>query len=135
MMLSGSIERAAINEMNKTIAALKDECVDIGELSDGYHTFNELYYHRMVLTSVIVNTLAKTHPDMVWKSMNHHDPNFPMFDGMFIVGIDCPDGQATYHYDLPDWDNFQCQELERAREYDGHTPDEAIERISKLSLI
>lgn len=133
-MILDSAEKYAINEMNKVIAELKDEDVDIGELSDGYHTFNELYHHRMILTSVIVNMLAEIHPDMVWKSMNHHDPEFPMYDGMFIVGINCPDGQATYHYDLPDWDMFHCQELDRAPEFDGHTPNDAIERISKITL-
>ena len=29
-----------------------------GETSDGYHTFNELYHHRAVLFSVIVNVAA-----------------------------------------------------------------------------
>ena len=28
--------------------------IDTGECSDGYHTFNELYYHRMCLFSIIV---------------------------------------------------------------------------------
>ena len=57
-----------------------------------------------------------------------------MFDGMFIVGIETPDGQATYHYDLdPYWDMFDCRELERAPEWDGHTPADAIERIGRLS--
>lgn len=27
----------------------------IGEVSDGYHTFNELYHHRAILFSVICN--------------------------------------------------------------------------------
>ena len=56
-----------------------------------------------------------------------------MYDGMFIVGIETPDGQATYHYDVePYWNLFQCKEVDRAPEWDGHTPDQAIERIGKL---
>lgn len=52
---------------------------------------------------------------------------------MFIVGIDTPDGQATYHYDVvPYWDLFHVKELEFAPEWDGHTPDEAIRRIGLL---
>ena len=56
-----------------------------------------------------------------------------MYDNMFIVGIDTPDGQATYHYDVgPYWDMFKCRVLDNAPEWDGHTPAQAIERIDKL---
>ena len=98
-----------------------------GETSDGYHTFNELYHHRAVLFSVIV----RDHIDSAWKSKAHHDGS--MYDGMFIVGIETPSGQATYHCDIdPYWDMFDCKELSRAPEWDGHTPDDAIERIATL---
>lgn len=98
-----------------------------GDTSDGYHTFNELYHHRAVLFSVIV----RDHADLAWKSKAHHDGT--MYDGMFIVGIETPQGQATYHYDIdPYWDMFECKELDRAPEWDGHTPDEAIARIATL---
>ena len=101
-----------------------------GETSDGYHTFNELYHHRAVLFSVIV----KAFPDHAWKSRKHHDGT--MYDGMFIVGIETPDGQATYHYDIePYWDMFECKELEYAPEWDGHTPAQAIDRIGQLEPV
>ena len=101
-----------------------------GNTSDGYHTFNELYHHRAVLFSVIV----KTFPDKAWKSLRHHDGT--MYDGMFIVGVDTPEGQATYHYDIdPYWDMFECRELECAPEWDGHTPAQAIERIGRLEPV
>lgn len=97
-----------------------------GDTSDGYHSFNELHYHRAVLFSVIV----RDHPDHAWKSKLHHDGT--MYDGMFIVGIDTPEGQATYHYDNIYWNIFKCRELERAPKWDGHTSDDAIARIAKL---
>ena len=98
-----------------------------GDTSDGYHTFNELYHHRAVLFSVIV----RDHADLAWKSKAHHDGT--MYDGMFIVGIETPQGQATYHYDINhSWGMFECKELDRAPEWDGHTPDEAIARIATL---
>ena len=101
-----------------------------GETSDGYHTFNELYHHRAVLFSVIV----KAFPDRAWKARKHHDGS--MYDGMFIVGIETPDGQATYHYDVdPYWDMFKCKELEYAPEWDGHTTEQAITRIGKLEPV
>lgn len=99
-----------------------------GEISDGYHTFNELYHHRAVLFSVICND----RPGMSWKSKLHHDGT--MYDGMFVVGIETPDGQASYHYDIdPYWDMFRVQELPQAPEWDGHTPAQAIERIGRLT--
>lgn len=101
-----------------------------GDTSDGYHTFNELYHHRAVLFSVIV----KAFPDKAWKSKQHNDGT--MYDGMFIVGIDTPEGQATYHYDIdPYWDMFKCHELVRAPKWDGHTPAQAIERIGRLEPV
>lgn len=110
-----------------TAELLKAQEPITGETSDGYHTFNELYHHRAVLFSVIV----ANYPDRAWKSKKHHDGT--MYDGMFIVGIDTPDGQATYHYDIdPYWDMFDCKVREFAPEWDGHTPAQAIERIGKL---
>jgi hypothetical protein len=98
-----------------------------GDTSDGYHTFNELYHHRAVLFSVIV----RDHRELAWKARKHHDGT--MYDGMFIVGIETPKGQATYHYDLdPYWEMFDCEEREFAPEWDGHTPDDAIARIAEL---
>lgn len=106
---------------------IEPEPVD-GETSDGYHTFNELYHHRALLFSVIV----RNYPELCWKSKRHHTGD--MYEGMFIVGINTPDGQASYHYDIdPYWDMFDCEELEFAPEWDGHTPDQAIERIGKLT--
>lgn len=100
----------------------------IGNLSDGYHTFNELYHHRAVLFSVICNAFKSC----AWKSKKHSDGT--MYDGMFIVGIDTPEGSATYHYDIePYWNMFDVKELNKAPEWDGHTPDDAISRIAGLS--
>ena len=101
---------------------------NIGEFSDGYHTFNELYHHRAVLFSVICNMF----PNKAWKSKLHDTGD--MFDGMFIVGIETEQGQATYHYDIePYWDMFKVKELEKAPKWDGHTPSDAIRRIGNIS--
>ena len=98
-----------------------------GELSDGYHTFDELYHHRAILFSKIANS----NKEISWKSKLHDDGT--MYDGMFIVGIETPEGQATYHYDIdPYWDIFNVQELDRAPKWDGHTPTDAINRIKSI---
>lgn len=41
--------------MEQVARCLVDGAVAMGEVSDGYHTFNELYYHRAVLFAVICN--------------------------------------------------------------------------------
>ena len=100
---------------------------NIGEFSDGYHTFNELYHHRAILFAVICNQF-KT---LSWKSKLHSDGT--MYDDMFIVGINTPQGPATYHYNInPYWDMFDVIELSNSPEWDGHTPDDAIKRIYSL---
>lgn len=100
----------------------------IGDVSDGCHTFNELYHHRAILFSVICNTF----PDRAWKSKKHHDGD--MFEGMFIVGIDTPEGQATYHYYIdPYWEMFNVKELDTAPQWDGHSAEDAINRIASFT--
>lgn len=117
-------------ERLRELPSIEAEPVITGETSDGYHTFNELYHHQAVLFSVIV----KAFQEKAWKARLHHDGT--MYDGMFIVGIDTHEGQASYHYDIdPYWDMFECMELERAPEWDGHTPAQAIERIGKLEPV
>lgn len=117
-----------MDEVNTRLADLIEPEPITGETSDGYHTFNELYDHRAKLFSVIIATF----PDKAWKSKKHNDGT--MFDDMFIVGIETPEGQATYHYDIdPYWNIFKCREVEKAPEWDGHTPEQAIERILKLN--
>lgn len=48
------------------------EVEDISQISDGYHTFEELYFHR-------------------WKSRLHDDGT--MFNNYFIIEINTPIGQ------------------------------------------
>ena len=115
------------NYLSKQIIYVPSE--GIGEVSDGYHTFNELYDHRAKLFAVICNS----NRDLAWKSKLHDTGD--MYDGMFIVGINTPTGVATYHYDInPYWDLFDVKEMERAPKWDGHTPTEAINRILTLII-
>ena len=123
--------RPAEEALQNRIAELEQQLSEkiTGETSDGYHTFNELYHHRAVLFSAICSCFS----ERSWKSRKHHDGT--MFPGMFIVGIETDNGQATYHYDIEScWDMFPVKELEQAPEWDGHTPQEAIERIGKMQI-
>jgi hypothetical protein len=96
-----------------------------GSTSDGYHTFDELYFHRMVLFSVICNQNS----ELAWKSKKHSDGT--MFDGdYFIVGISTLQGQYSYHYKMDCWDYFKVVELEFAPEYDGHRPEDVTRLLT-----
>lgn len=113
-----------LEEIQQDINKIHEQGVHVGGLSDTYHTFDELYQHRAVLTAALFRQLPFT-----WKAKVHDDGT--MFDDMFIVGVTTPDGSATYHYDLPLWDMFKIPELPHAPEFDGHTPEEALKRIEK----
>lgn len=97
------------------------------EISDGHHTFGELYYHRAVLFSVICNTFK----EKSWKSKVHSDGAAPFGDpDMFIVGVDTAEGQYTYHYHMEYWDLFRCDELILGKEWDGHKPEDVTRLLS-----
>lgn len=102
---------------------------DAGSVSDGYHTFNELYHQRAILFAAIVNT----YPDKAWKSLKHEDGKY-CFDkngDWFIVGIDTPEGSYTYHYETDKyWDIFKCQVLECGKHWDGHTEKDVTRLLS-----
>ena len=111
-------------EKNKNVDQVKN-------ISDGWHTFQDLYDHRKALTAMLVSLL----PALSWKSKKHDDEeNNPMFDGKFIVGIDLSSGTITYHYDLKDWDLFHCKELPHAKKWDGATPEDTVKRLIKSIL-
>lgn len=111
----------------QTLLAQAQECInkakELGasrkDISDGYHTFNELYFHRMVLSSLVFNA----HRDKAWKSLQHHDGT--MFgEDSFIVGVTTPEGDYSYHYALEYWDLFDVPVVEKAPVYDGHLPSD-----------
>ena len=120
---------APIEALQPVNPAEKEEpCEDMGEVSDGYHTFNQLYHQRAVLFATIVNQ----NKDKSWKSFKHSDGNY-CFDSngeWFIVGIDTPQGSYTYHYAKDYWDIFDCEELERGKEWDGHTEEDVTRLLS-----
>lgn len=101
---------------------------DIGDVSDGYHTFNSLYYQRAVLFAALVNQNA----NKAWKTRRHEDGELCFGGGWFLVTIDTPEGSYGYHYEEKYWDMFRCDELDRAKHWDGYT-DEDVPRLLSLS--
>lgn len=98
---------------------------DVEKMSDGYHTFADLYEQRLILSAA----LAKNNPH-AWKSKRHEDGSVPFGGGWFIMGFDTDEGCYTYHYELKDWDLFQCKELEKGKPWDGHTSKDVRRLLS-----
>jgi hypothetical protein len=104
------------------------------QLSDGFHTMEELYEHRRALTAVLA--AAGAADKETWRSKAHHPDDDPMFEGYFIVGIELPTGTITYHYQLKHWDDFAAvPELEHARKWDKATPQDMVTRLFGLAAI
>lgn len=103
-----------------------------GETSDGYHTFNELYDYRRVYNAALFNEWARQGKYDVHKSLRHSDGELCFGGGWFVVVAELPTGQVTNHYEDKYYDEFRFIERERANKYDGHTPEEALNRIKEL---
>ena len=125
----------------------EDEAVDIGELSDGYHTYKELYEFRKVYNAALFNEWAEnleTSSDFgqalfnvpkynVHKSWRHSDGELCFGGGWFIVSAMLPTGLISNHYKAEDWDLFKIPEVEKALfEFDGHTSQDVLNRLKKL---
>ena len=105
---------------------------NIGEFSDGYHTFNELYDYRKAYNAAFFNELAKQGLYDVHKSRLHSDGEIPFGDpNWFIVMAELPTGQISNHYEMKDWDLFDIPEKERSNTWDGHSPQDVYERLVK----
>jgi len=101
------------------------EC-ELGKVSDGYHTFDELYEHRCVL---FVN-LMLSHPKISWRAENHEDgTNLP---GWFLAGMHLPSGDISYHLPERMWsllDGRGIKTSNKAPHWDMHTPADVVNRL------
>lgn len=105
--------------------------------SDGYHTFDELYEFRKLYNAAFFNEIADIPHAKVHKSKRHFDGEECFGGGWFIVMATLPTGQISNHYELKDWDLFDCKEQEKADEWDGHTPKDVMDRLTaflKMSI-
>ena len=91
------------------------------DISDGYHTFDELYYQRMMLTkTVALAAVTNFDKDTVYRSKLHSDGT--MYKDFFIVVFNTPEGNFSYHYHMMYWGVFDfLEERPNAEEFDGHT--------------
>lgn len=120
--------------------------------SDGYHTFDELYDHRITLYIALGKKMNDADEQekalksfkegfafdrngwirKVWRSKLHSDGT--LFDGWYILGIGKEKGtQITYHIPIERWEESDFAEtLDKAPEWDGHSSSDVIKRIMKI---
>jgi hypothetical protein len=104
------------------------------DVSDGYHSFGELYEHRITLFIALAKQLLKRKSFKlpIWKTRLHDDG--VEWAGWFIVGIGEKAGeQISYHLPIAKW--VACAfipERDRAPKWDGHTANDVLERLKKL---
>lgn len=104
----------------------------MGDVSDGFHSFNELYDHRIELFIQLCKKIDEKQHGRVFRTRVHS--NGAVWPGWFMLGIDREAGkQISYH--LPDsrWDevDFAFDE-EIAPEWDGHTPADVLIRLKQI---
>ena len=134
IVITGYSEYGDIPE-KKSLVVIGGESMDA---QDGYHTFTELYDHRIALFIALCKNmydiLAIESPGkyLVWKAKIHSDGS--AYDGWFIMGIGTEKGkQISYHLPLKEWETTEFAEiLDKAPEWDGHTPADVIARLKLL---
>lgn len=117
ILIEGEVESLVLNSGKFEIEG------DI-EASDSYHSFDELYSHRIMLFL----TLMKQNKEISWKT--RFDREGGNITGWFIGGMELPVGQITYH--IPDefWDVLSdVKEVEKSL-WDGHDSNDVIKRLN-----
>lgn len=119
---------------NILIALQKNDTIDIGKISDGYHTFDELYDHRVRLYITLCKLLCQDcFTQIVWHSDVQSDGS--SWAGWFLLGIGVtPCNQITYHLPMQYWDEVHAFSSFKAKapDFDGHTSADVLERLKTI---
>lgn len=110
-----------IDKINQIIRESKVDGKDTSQVSDGYHTFEDLYSIRLSYNVALFNEWGKGITDKPWtqprydvhKSQRHHDGELCFGGGWFIVVANLPSGQISNHYEMKHWDLFRIPETEK----------------------
>lgn len=114
-----------MNELITPNGKIAIDC-ELGQVSDGYHTFDELYEHRCLLFV----SLSYWVPGIFKTRKNDKGEEWA---GWFIAGLNTPWGQITYHLPVEYWDLLEdATEIERNDQYDGHTSQDVAQRLRKM---
>lgn len=136
-------EEQVVADINSTIK-LNIE-ISTNDISDGYHTFGELYDHRITLFIALCKSIQKFRNcgitinaaeggKTTWRSKKHSDGELAFGGTWFVLGVSKEEGkQVTYHLPIERWDETDFAEiLEKAPEWDGHTAADVLNRLKSL---
>lgn len=94
------------------------------DLSDGYHTFDELYEHRVCLFLALCSSLK----EKVYYKLD--------YDEWFCIYLELDEGQISYHvpnkYKIYAEKNFKYSP---DHEFDGHTSDQVLARLTEYTFL
>lgn len=120
-----------VNNKRETLDVFGDESMDV---SDGYHTFKELYDHRITLFIALCKSLRQPYAPDIWRSKYHSDGELAFGGAWFVLGVLKEKGkQITYHLPIDHWEETNFAEtLDKAPDWDGHTSGDVLERLKSL---
>lgn len=101
-------------------------------ISDGYHTFDELYAHRHALFLCLVNNLFNKRTDWVtYKTLLHSDGT--TYAGYFLCGVKKDNIHISYHLPIDYWDSCYAVEYSHCPfKYDGYTSTDVVNNLLTL---
>lgn len=105
---------------------IKKENLDTNLISDGYHTFSELYEFRHALYIALAKRIQSTSLIPVWRFKTDED--------WFILGIDKLEGsQISFHLPMSKWKDTEFAYTSSIRPtWDKHTSNDVLERLKQL---
>lgn len=96
------------------------------DVSDGYHTIDELYQHRILLFLLF----CKTSP---YVSYYKEDPNTPDWVILYLYPYPYKSFQISYHVPkvyLPEIEKFAVKDPDHV--WDGHTSNDVLMRLEEI---
>jgi len=137
VMMASKLSHDIVQSKGEAMTELHHE---VSMLSDGYHSFKELYEHRHALFISLLSQAASQNEDP-WFSKYHHDgTGYPgwIIAGCYVnvpVDSSCAElerMQIRYHLPdsyIPHLKAAGCMELDKAVPYDGSNPNDTVERL------
>jgi len=123
----------ALNKFLQELARSKK--ISVSKISDGYHSFEELYDHRNLLFITLAR-LFKDNNAVVWKSLKNRDGKGT--PGWFVMGIDYMAAdentikQISYHLPMSLWKYCKFASTMNKSPWNGHASKDVIEQLIEL---
>lgn len=104
-----------------------EEVKNTNNISDWYHTFWELYKHRIHLFIALCNIYKNC-----YKSKKHND--WSCYDWWFILQLETDKWQISYHLPMEYWNKCNsAKELELANKWDWHNSEDVLYRLLNIT--